>query len=158
MSSINQPDFTDFEARQSANQYGWTGSVIVTPAGPCPHKLNSTDKEDVEAWAEKVIASGHSNKDLHYSPSALRYFASHFYDLHGKEYQEVAKHITEMFGGEFEARPVPVQRKRKSVVVEEPASKPVVTTPKIPAKTSEELTKELGTLTTKEPATEIEIG
>lgn len=68
------------EASVSAKMCQCRKRVVVTPSGICPHKLTSTEKEDVEAWAEKVMEAGHEN-GVHYAPSAIRYFVRQFFPM-----------------------------------------------------------------------------
>lgn len=86
-------DRQTLDAQASAQSYGWKGRVVLTPAGPCPVKLDGTDAHTVQEWAEKVVHSGHLKANAHYGPSALRYFAREFYDIFSPEYGEVCEHI-----------------------------------------------------------------
>jgi len=59
---------------------------ITAPAGPCPAKLSGVSKEELEAWSQKVMETGHK-AELHYSLEALQYFVRQFYDMDTTEFK-----------------------------------------------------------------------
>lgn len=72
---------------------------ITAPAGKCPHKLDSTNPEDIDAWANKVRNS-FSNESKFLTLSGLIYFVRHFYEMFSPEYQMVKDHLETSLGHE----------------------------------------------------------
>ena len=60
-------------------------SMITIPSGRCPHQLDGTDKKSIIDWAGKVKSSAPTG--VTYSPSALRYWIRHTYDINGTDYK-----------------------------------------------------------------------
>lgn len=75
---------------------GYSGRIIAIPAGKCPVKLNSTEKQDVIDWAEDVYSVG-VREDLTYLPSALIFFAQQFYSIFTEEYKTVCNHLNSTY-------------------------------------------------------------
>jgi hypothetical protein len=67
---------------------GLEGGVILTPSGPCPFKLESTETAAVEQWAGNVTAH-YRRLGRQLDPSALRYFAGTFFKPHTPEHVDV---------------------------------------------------------------------
>jgi hypothetical protein len=86
------PTTSDFEANKHWKSCGCGYKNVVAPAGECPSKLKDTTEESVREWMQKVIDNGHLKK-LHYSSTALRYFASKLYDRNSEEYMDVDYNI-----------------------------------------------------------------
>lgn len=110
----------ELEARAFANRWGGGGLVIITPAGPCPVKLQATDQESVEKWCEAVVQVGQQDGKL-YSPHALLYFTRQFIEMfadeggYSPEYLNLKQYIYEwaqIDGMAFAEPPVPVTQKR----------------------------------------------
>lgn len=73
---------------------------LSTPAGPCPHKLEGTEPEVIDAWIEKVRADFRKNsKSL--APSALVYFVRQFYEMFSDDYMLVKNYIEESLKDEI---------------------------------------------------------
>ena len=70
--------------------------IIITPAGECPHKLKSTDPEDVSQWIEAVQSHAESNRQ-YLKPEAFVYFSRQFFDIGTDEYDLVKEHILSFF-------------------------------------------------------------
>ncbi|CAE7860173.1 ruvB [Symbiodinium microadriaticum] len=76
-------------------------TAIPAPATqPCPHKLESTDIAAVEEWAEKVRISCQREYGQWMMVSALRYYASGFYDVFSEEFETVKAHLNTIYAGE----------------------------------------------------------
>ena len=67
---------------------------VHTPAGVCPVKLQTTTFEAVGDWVEKVLSAGEKIQ-INYSPSALKYFLRHSFDIFSKEWREANTALTE---------------------------------------------------------------
>ena len=131
------PDKMDYEARKSTDLYGWHGKLVTTPSGSCPVKLKDTSEQGVKLWVNEVIVEGHS-RNVHYAPSALRYWAAQMFDRSSSEYKEVCEDI----GKVFELSEQPVAPKKES-------SKP--------RPSAEKLVQDLGTLCAESPTNEIDM-
>lgn len=70
--------------------------IIITPAGDCPHRLKSTDPEDVNQWIEAVQSHAESNQQ-YLKPEAFVYFSRQFFDIGTDEYDLVKEHIHSFF-------------------------------------------------------------
>jgi len=91
------PSYVDIEASRAFQKCGCGNRLILAPAGDAP-KLNSTDADAVCAWMEKTIKQGHEI-GLHYSPAALRSFASRQYDRNGEEFDTIICHLNNCVTG-----------------------------------------------------------
>lgn len=60
--------------------------VVITPAGPCPVKLQGIEQEFIDRWVEELIDLGIRNKQL-YSISAMRYYGREFFDIQSPQYR-----------------------------------------------------------------------
>jgi hypothetical protein len=69
-------------------------SLVWTPSGKCPIKLESADKETVVAWMAKVREYGMKAND-YFTSEALRYYVRYTYDIFSEEYKEACSHINE---------------------------------------------------------------
>ena len=67
-------------------------SMIVVPAGACPHKLSGTDENSVTDWGKKIVKTFFTQRQQ-LAPSALAYFAREFYDVFSEEFKTVEKNI-----------------------------------------------------------------
>lgn len=74
--------------------------VIIAPAGACPHKLTSTERDDVEEWAEKVREYGVDHNRF-FTIKALAYFARQFYELFTPEHDQVKAHLQDIYAEEI---------------------------------------------------------
>ena len=72
------------------------------PAGACPHKLNGTDIQTVEEWAEKVRIHCQREHQSWMMLSALKYYAREFYDIFGDSdsYEIVKTNLDVLYAGE----------------------------------------------------------
>ena len=57
--------------------------------------LSGTGEEAVQNWIDKMMLKGHEDK-AHFSPNALRYFATHCCGLSEEEVVTVTNLITEL--------------------------------------------------------------
>lgn len=78
--------------RMASGSCGCGHLNIVAPAWACPVKLTGTDRETVAVWAGKVVDAGHKIA-RHYSPTALKYYVRHFYDLESEDWRTVVGHL-----------------------------------------------------------------
>lgn len=85
-------DRVENEGAFSQSACGCGKKITLTPAGLCPVKLTGTTSEAVNAWIAKMLDAGHA-EGVHYAPSALRYFASMFYDRDTPEFNTVCNYI-----------------------------------------------------------------
>ena len=65
-------------------------NVILVPSGQCPIQLKNIDILSVRDWCEALLVYGKEQGKV-YTPSALRYFASQFYN--SDEHKEVVCYI-----------------------------------------------------------------
>jgi len=72
---------------------------IIAPAGACPCKLTSTEREHVEDWADRVRKTFHQ-QSLFLTLSGLIYFITQFYSYHSEEYNTVRNHLEDFLGHE----------------------------------------------------------
>lgn len=72
---------------------------IIAPAGACPVKLLSIEKEHVEEWADRVRNS-FRKQSLFLTLSGLIYFITQFYSYHSDEYKTVRGHLEDFLGHE----------------------------------------------------------
>ena len=72
---------------------GYSGLMLLTPAGRCPIKVKSID--EIESWFYDVIEAGQS-KGLFYTPAAIKYFAAEFFPPHTKEWQIARQAIDDL--------------------------------------------------------------
>jgi hypothetical protein len=73
---------------------------VFAPAGSSPAKLDSTDRDAVVAWHDKVMEAGH-REGKHYSPHALRYFvANYHFDRGTPEYDEVCAVLVDIYAAQ----------------------------------------------------------
>ena len=105
-------------------------SQIYTPAGECPVKLKGTDEATVDKWMDDLMDAGHEKND-HYLPHALKYFASHFYGRGTEDFVAVCSRIDVCYPSND-----PPQR------VTRVAEKPGKSTRKKQSKTTTELPKQ----------------
>lgn len=63
----------------------YVGSLVLTPAGSCPIKLSSQDKEGVLLWCEETFRNG-LKQNKTYTVDALKYWFNHFNLPHLKVY------------------------------------------------------------------------
>jgi hypothetical protein len=79
---------------------------IHTPAGACPHRLDSSDEQAVEQWAERVRKTFMDRDGSWLTVAALKYFVHEFYDMHdpvrgeNPEYRKVCNIIESLYSGE----------------------------------------------------------
>ena len=71
--------------------------IVLCPAGACPHKLKSSDRDSVVEWANAVMESGMKH-NLKYTPEALGYWVGHFYEYGCSEYVTIRQILTNEFG------------------------------------------------------------
>lgn len=57
------------------------GERIHTPSGTCPHRLNGTDAQTVEEWAEQLRKTFLDRDGSWLTLSALKYFAQQFFPI-----------------------------------------------------------------------------
>jgi hypothetical protein len=69
---------------------------VIIPAGECPVKLHSTEREEIEIWAHAIVSKG-LDQNIRYEPTALRYWVRQFYDMGTPEHNEACSVILEMF-------------------------------------------------------------
>ena len=72
-----------------------TTNKIIAPAGACPLKLSSTDKQDVENWKKQLQSS---NSRL--SDEAIEYWVREFYRFESEDYEKI---ISILRGQELES-------------------------------------------------------
>jgi hypothetical protein len=66
--------------------------VVATPAGKCPVKLKSADREEVIEWSKEVYSAGIA-ENINYLPSAFCFFAQQFFNIFSDEYKSICNHI-----------------------------------------------------------------
>ena len=132
------PSRIDLEAQQSAQLYNWDGTVTITPSIKCPVELKDISEEAVHLWVNRVIAIGHEEKNCHYAPSALRYFAASFFERSTPEFQQIANSIATAFDLELTIIATAPPAHTNS------ATAATVPIPKIPKKSAGELANSLG--------------
>jgi hypothetical protein len=94
------PSRQEVEATRAARLCGCSCRIVVTPTGQSPVKLNDAEKESVVSWHDKVIEFGHSN-DIHYGPSALRYFLAYYhFDRNSEEYAKACEVINDIYSSQ----------------------------------------------------------
>jgi hypothetical protein len=81
----------------------YTIPIIAIPAGKCPAKLESTEREDVIEWAEKVYSIGLKN-NINYLPSAIVFFAQQFFSIFTEDYKIVCNHINSAYNNNNEVK------------------------------------------------------
>jgi len=64
-------------------------TVITVPSGHCPYSLEGTDRDSIVGWMKKI--KEWSPDGVVYTPSALRYWIRHSYDINGLEYKIAAQ-------------------------------------------------------------------
>jgi acetone carboxylase gamma subunit len=80
-----------------AMQLGLEGyRTTYTPAGACPYKLASTDKESVVAWIEKIHTHFTMKREV-LAPTGYRYYAREFFDVFSDDYSKVKSAVNEYF-------------------------------------------------------------
>lgn len=74
----------------------WIHRILI-PAGKCPAKLESTDREAIQEWIAKIEKVYTANNEI-LLPKGYRYYARHFYDVHTEpdEFKLVQQTITEI--------------------------------------------------------------
>ena len=99
----SQPEEPKPARRQSQ---GGSRMRIHTPAGACPHRLDSSDEQAVEQWAERVRKTFMDRDGSWLTVAALKYFVHEFYDMHdpvrgeNPEYRKVCNIIESLYSGE----------------------------------------------------------
>ena len=99
----SQPEEPKPARRQSQ---GGSRMRIHTPAGACPHRLDSSDEQAVEQWAERVRKTFMDRDGSWLTVAALKYFVHEFYDMHdlvhgeNSEYRKVCNTIESLYNGE----------------------------------------------------------
>jgi len=84
------PDYTD---RMNMGVTQLSGHRMVSyPSGEAPFHLKGTDAETVGKWAKEVVAYFRKRYEQ-MLPTALTYFARHYYDVFSEEYKTVVGHI-----------------------------------------------------------------
>jgi hypothetical protein len=85
----------EFEASLFVERYGGVKSgVTMIPAGSCPVKLTSTEKENVFRWCDKVVEKHmESNGGKLIAPCGLSFFSREFYPFGTDEYKIIKEHI-----------------------------------------------------------------
>jgi hypothetical protein len=68
---------------------------ILIPAGKCPAKLESADREAIEAWI-KEIESVYAKRHEILMPEGYRYYARYFFDVHSDEFKGVQQTIVDI--------------------------------------------------------------
>jgi len=66
-----------------------------TPSGECPFPLRGTDIDTVETWSRKVLDHFYKQRQQ-MLPTAILYFAHHYYNPFTKEYELVESHLNEL--------------------------------------------------------------
>jgi hypothetical protein len=66
------------------------------PAGSCPHKLDGIDEETVVDWINKVQQHFIARGEV-LAPSGFSYYARHYYDVFGSEYNAIKQVIRKHF-------------------------------------------------------------
>lgn len=61
-------------------------TVILTPSGECPAKLNDCNDETVFKWCEEVTTKGLSEGKI-YTEEALKYYLRSFVSVNSEEYE-----------------------------------------------------------------------
>lgn len=74
-------------------------STIVAPAGKCPHRLESTEPQEVDEWVDKV-RSYFKSKGQFLTLNGLIYFVNEFYHMFGPEYPIVRSYLETSLGSE----------------------------------------------------------
>lgn len=70
----------EIERDRPSEQYGHGyRSKTWVPAGECPHKLKSTERSDVQEWAESVRKSFENRHNSFLTLHGLKYWVNHFY-------------------------------------------------------------------------------
>ena len=68
--------------------------MIYAPVGSCPFKLDSSDKESVYQWSDKVLKSG-TMQGVAYLPQAIKYWLRFQFPIGTKEYETSSRYIDE---------------------------------------------------------------
>jgi hypothetical protein len=97
--SKDEYDPVTLKAKKQAHHCGWDGKITLTPAGKCPVKLRGTDERTVHEWCKQVISANITRANSFLCGSALRYFASCFYDRnnHQSDYLVVCAYVDSFF-------------------------------------------------------------
>ena len=66
--------------------------VVATPAGKCPIKLKSCEREDVIEWSKEVYSAGLA-ENINYLPSAFVFFAQQYFNIFSEEYKTICNII-----------------------------------------------------------------
>lgn len=80
-----------------------TATVIHTPSGKCPYKIENLDKDSIFDWCELLLSYGRKDNKV-YLPEAMIYWLRDFYTIDTKEYKD-AKSIVYEWGNELESDP-----------------------------------------------------
>lgn len=69
------------EGKEWAQALGWSGRVVIAPAGKCPVKLKQVTRAGVKNWFERMLDHCYGEGAM-YSPAAFRYYASVVVDMY----------------------------------------------------------------------------
>jgi len=143
-------DRIEFEAKQSADLYGWTGTILIAAGGECPAKLKETSEEAVHLWVNRVITAGHEN-GVHYSPNALRLWAAQVFERASQEFADICQHIAsalELTPSDLPKPKQPLPKPQPAAAADDDWLKPAGETKK-PKPSAAELSKSLGQFATQ---------
>jgi hypothetical protein len=84
MKSVSEDDERDYEPNDASPiirhvSRGGTRVALHVPAGACPHRLESSEPEAVERWAEKCRRTFLSERNSWLTVHALQYFVKEFF-------------------------------------------------------------------------------
>lgn len=74
--------------------------ILTTPAGLCPYKLEETDRDSVNEWAEKIRVKGHVSSRL-YTVNALIFYLNQFFKRNSEEHKLAKCHLQEIYAKEY---------------------------------------------------------